>query len=119
MIEQTHDNGKPLMDILITGGIGALLAAFFQAVQLSRRRPGSEPMSYSQICVELAGAGAVGAIVAWGLESFGLGRELSAVIIAMAGYVGGPLLDLMSREVRSTVHAAFDGTRQRLSKGKW
>ena len=27
MIEQTHDNGKPLMDILITGGIGALLAA--------------------------------------------------------------------------------------------
>ena len=110
-------NDKTLLDLLITGGIGALLAALFQAVRALRRHPTN--FDVKKFIIGLASAACVGAIVAWLLDSFGVARELSAAIIAMLGYTGGSLLDMVEKEVPETIQAGFDGLQERLRKGEW
>lgn len=61
----------------------------------------------------------MGAMTAWGLDELGVSDQLSAMIIAMLGYVGGPLLDIMYIEVQETLQAAFDGLQKWLNEGKW
>lgn len=118
MLEQTTQD-KTVCDIVLTGGVGASLAVLFQTVRIARRSPDGNPLSWRQVFVELFGAGAVGALVAWGLDSVGLGRELSAVIIAMSGYVGGPLLDIAYTELQELIHAGFGGAKKWLAEAKW
>lgn len=115
----SEEHGRDLLDIAITGGYGAFLAVVFKAVFVARRGADGKPFTWRQAMIELFGAGAVGAITAWALESFSINRELSSVIIAMSGYVGGPLLDMMYREMQETLQAAFDGLQKWLSEGKW
>ena len=67
----------------------------------------------------LASAGGVGAIVAWGLDALEVSRELSAVIIAMCGYCGGRLLDVVEAELPETIRAAFDAIQKKITEGKW
>lgn len=109
---------KTLVDLAITGGIGAVLAALFQAVRAARKH-GDEAFNLRRFCVGLASAGAVGAIAAWTLDYFGIGGELSAVIVAMCGYTGGRLLDIVETEVPETIQAGFDGLQKKLQEGKW
>ena len=118
MIGQTNDNGKPLMDILITGCVGALLAMSFQAIRISREHMG-DPFSGKKFLAGLISAGGVGAMTAWALDAVNVGREVSAVIIAMSGYVGGPLLDICYREIQETLQAAFDGLQKWLNESRW
>lgn len=114
--EEMHD--KSLLDLLITGGMGALLAVLFQAARAARHHA-SDEWDWRRFVAGLASAAAVGALAAWGLEAFNVSRELSAVIIAMCGYTGGRLLDLVEAEVPETIQAAFDGLQKRLHEGKW
>jgi small basic protein len=109
---------KTLVDLAITGGIGAVLAALFQAVRAARKH-GDEEFNLKRFVVGLASAGAVGTIVAWTLDYFGIGGELSAVIVAMCGYTGGRLLDIVETEVPETIQAGFDGLQKKLQEGKW
>ncbi|WP_321823088.1 phage holin family protein [Pyramidobacter piscolens] len=114
--EEQHE--RTLIDIAMTGGVGAMLAMIFQGVRASREHLG-EPFDGWRFTVGLVSAGAIGAIVAWGLNELGVSRQLSAIIIAMCGYVGGPLLDIAYTEIQETVKAAFDGLQKWLSEGKW
>lgn len=110
--------GKTLLDLVITGGLGAGLAALFQAIRAARKH-GDEEFNVRRFLVGVLSAGGVGALVAWTLENFGVSRELSAVIIAMCGYTGGRLLDLVEAEIPETIQAAFDGLQKKLLEGKW
>lgn len=114
--EEQHE--RTLIDIAMTGGVGAMLAMIFQGVRAGREHLG-EPFDGWRFTVGLISAGALGAIVAWGLNELGVSRQLSAIIIAMCGYVGGPLLDIAYTEIQETVKAAFDGVQKWLSEGKW
>ena len=114
--EEQHE--RTLIDIAMTGGVGAMLAMIFQGVRAGREHLG-EPFDGWRFTVGLISAGAIGAIVAWGLTELGVSRQLSAIIIAMCGYVGGPLLDIAYTEIQETVKAAFDGVQKWLSEGKW
>lgn len=114
--EEQHE--RTLIDIAMTGGVGAMLAMIFQGVRAGREHLG-EPFDGWRFTVGLVSAGAIGAIVAWGLNELGVSHQLSAIIIAMCGYVGGPLLDIAYTEIQETVKAAFDGLQKWLSEGKW
>ena len=46
-------------------------------------------------------------------------RELSAVIIAMCGYCGGRLLDIVEAELPETIRAFFDALQKKIIDGKW
>jgi len=114
-----EENGcKTLFDLAITGGLGAALAAVFQAVRAVRKHKNDE-FSIRRFVAGLASAAAVGAIVAWTLDAFDINKELSAVIIAMCGYTGGRLLDIVETEIPETIQAGFDGLQKRLQEGKW
>lgn len=114
--EEQHE--QTLIDIVMTGGVGAVLAMIFQSVRASREHLG-EPFNGWRFCTGLISAGAIGAIVAWGLNELGVSRQLSAIIIAMCGYVGGPLLDIAYIEIQETIKAAFDGLQRWLEQGRW
>lgn len=109
---------KTLIDLAITGGIGAALAALFQAVRAARKH-GGEEFCMRRFIAGLASAAAVGALMAWTLDYFSVGKELSAVIIAMTGYTGGRVLDIIETEIPETIQSAFDGLQQKLKEGKW
>lgn len=109
---------KTLIDIAVTGGIGALVAIFFAAIKAARTHV-DDSFNLKRFAVGLFSAGGVGAIVAWGLDACEVSRELSAIIIAMCGYCGGRLLDVVEAELPETIRAAFDGLQKRLSEGKW
>lgn len=114
---EEHES-KTLIDLAITGGLGAALAAVFQAVRAVRRHKEDE-FNTRRFIAGLASAAAVGAIAAWVLDAFGVTRELRAVIIAMCGYTGGRLLDIVETEIPETIQAGFDGLQKRLQEGKW
>lgn len=109
---------KTLVDLAITGGVGAALAAVFQAVRAARKH-GSDPFDLKRFVAGLASAAAVGAVVAWTLDAFDVNKELSAVIIAMCGYTGGRLLDIVESEIPETIQSAFDGLQKKLQEGRW
>lgn len=109
---------KTLWDIFVTGGVGALLAVLFQAIRAARHHHEDE-WNWRRFAAGLASAAATGAIAAWTLDALHVERELSAVIIAMCGYTGGRLLDLVEAEIPETLQSAFDGLQERLKKGKW
>ena len=113
----TEQGDKTLLDIAITGGMGALVAAIFAAIRVAKEHA-DDDFSVKRFAVGLFSAGGVGALVAWGLDYFNVGKELSAVIIAMSGYTGGRVLDVIEAELPETVKAAFDGIQKRLSEGK-
>lgn len=113
----TEQGDKTLIDIAITGGMGALVAAIFAAIRAAKEHA-DDDFSVKRFAVGLFSAGGVGALVAWGLDYFSVGKELSAVIIAMCGYTGGRVLDVIDAELPETVKAAFDGIQKRLSEGK-
>lgn len=113
-----EDQGRTLIDLVIIGLTGAVEAAAFQAVRALRKHSADE-WSLPHFIAGLASAAAVGAIAAWSLDALGVDRELSAVIIAMCGYTGGRLLDLIEAEVPETLQAAFDGIQKKLQDGKW
>ncbi|MBO7670260.1 MAG: hypothetical protein J6S60_06680 [Oscillospiraceae bacterium] len=113
-----EDQEKTLLDLAITGGIGAALAALFQAVRAVRKHKNDE-FCLKRFIAGLASAAAVGAITAWTLDYFEIGKELSAVIVAMCGYTGGRLLDIVETEIPETIQAGFDGLQKRLQEGKW
>lgn len=109
---------KTLIDIAVTGGLGALLAVFFAAIRAARAHI-DEGFNFKRFAVGLASAGGVGAIVAWGLDALEVSRELSAVIIAMCGYCGGRLLDIVEAELPETIRAVFDALQKKIIDGKW
>ena len=111
-------NEKTVIDLMVTGGTGAALAICFQIIRASREHMG-EPFNARRFIVGLFSAGGVGALIAWTLDALNVNRELSAVIIAMGGYVGGPLLDICYQEIQETLQAAFDGVQKWLNEGKW
>ena len=113
-----EDQGKTLFDLAIIGLTGALEAAAFQAVRALRKHTADE-WSLPRFIAGLASAAAVGAISAWTLDAFDINKELSAVIIAMCGYTGGRLLDIVETEIPETIQAGFDGLQKRLQEGKW
>ena len=114
----TEQSDKSLLDIAITGGLGAFVAVVFAAIRAARTHM-DETFSVKRFTVGLFSAGGVGALVAWGLDYFGVGKELSAVIIAMCGYTGGRLLDVVEAEIPETLKAGFDGIQKRLQEGRW
>ena len=79
---------KTLLDLAVTGGIGALVAVFFAAIRAARAHV-DDTFNLKRFAVGLFSAGGVGALVAWGLDALSVSRELSAIIIAMCGYCGG------------------------------
>ena len=109
---------KTICDLMVTGCAGALLAMSFQAIRISREHMG-DPFSGKKFLAGLISAGGVGAMTAWALDSANVGREVSAVIIAMSGYVGGPLLDICYREIQEALQAAFDGLQKWLNESRW
>lgn len=109
---------KSLIDIAITGGVGALVAVIFAAIRAAKDHA-DDTFNIKRFAVGLFSAGGVGALVAWALDYFGVGRELSAVVIAMSGYTGGRLLDIVEAEIPDTITAFFDGIQTRLREGKW
>lgn len=109
---------KTLLDLAITGGIGAVLAAVFQAVRAARKH-GGEEFCLRRFVAGLTSAAAVGALAAWSLDALDINKELSAVIIAMCGYTGGRLLDIVETEIPETIQSAFDGLQKKLQEGKW
>ena len=112
------DKEQSIVDIAAAGVSGAMLAAVFQAIRASREHAG-ETFNARRFAVGIASAGAVGAVVAWVLQGFGVNLYLEAAIISTMGYVGGPLLDMLYHEVQETAHAGFDGLQKWLSDGKW
>lgn len=112
--EEQHE--KELYDLLVTGGWGAVLAIIFQAAGLSYRK---EKFNWASCVVSLVNAGCVGALTAWMTEEFSVPYRLRAVIIAICGRVGAPLLDIIYVEVQETVKAAFDGLQHWLEEGRW
>lgn len=113
----TEQSDKTLIDIAITGGMGALVASIFAAIRAAKEHA-DDDFSMKRFAVGLFSAGGVGALVAWGLDYFSVGKELSAVIIAMCGYTGGRLLDVIEAELPETVKAFFDGIQKKLSEGR-
>ena len=113
-----ENESKTFLDLLITGGLGAVLAALFQAVR-SFRKHNDDAFNLRQFCAGLVSAAAVGALAAWTLDALHVSRELSAVIIAMCGYTGGRLLDLIEAEIPETLQSAFDGIQEKLKNGEW
>ena len=111
------DGGKTFFDLAVTGILGAALAALFQAARALRRHK-DDQFKIRYFCAGLASAAAIGAIAAWTLEALHAPKQLSAVIIAMCGYTGGRLLDLIETEIPETVQAAFDGLQKKLQEGK-
>lgn len=109
---------KTLLDLAVTGGIGALVAVFFAAIRAARAHI-DEAFNFKRFAVGLFSAGGVGAIVAWSLDALEMSRELSAVIIAMCGYCGGRLLDVVEAELPETIKAAFDAIQKKITDGKW
>lgn len=109
---------KTLVEIAVTGGIGALIAVIFQVIRAARTHV-DEQFNGKRFIVGVLSAGGVGTLVAWGLDFFGVGKELSAVIIAMCGYTGGRLLDIVEAEIPETLKAGFDGIQKRLQEGRW
>lgn len=111
-------NEKSLFDLLLIGGVGAFLAAIFQAIRAVRRHY-EEEWDWKRFIVGIVSASAAGAIMAWALDACHVSREISAVVIAVSGYVGGRLLDMLETEIPETVQAGFDGLQKRLQEGKW
>ncbi len=111
-------NDKTIVDLMVTGGAGAALAICFQIIRASREHFG-EPFNGRRFVVGCISAGGVGALIAWVLEAWHVNRELSAVVIAMGGYVGGPLLDICYQEIQETLQAAFDGVQKWLNESRW
>lgn len=109
---------KTLIDIAVTGGVGALVAVIFAAIRAAKEHV-DDSFNFQRFAVGLISAGGVGALVAWGLDALHVSRELSAIIIAMCGYCGGRLLDIVEAEIPETIKAAFDGIQRRLSEGKF
>ena len=109
---------KTLIEIAITGMIGAGLAAAFQVIRALREHAG-EHFNARRFFVGMAGAAGVGFITALFLDSVGVGRQMGGVLIAMCGYVGGPLLDLLMAEIPETIQAGFDGLQKWLLEGRW
>ena len=99
-------NEKSLFDLLLIGGVGAFLAAIFQAIRAVRRHY-EEEWDWKRFIVGIVSASAAGAIMAWALDACHVSREISAVVIAMSGYVGGRLLDMLETEIPETVQAGF------------
>lgn len=114
----TDNPEKSLIDIAVTGGVGALVAVIFAAIRAAKDHV-DDNFNFKRFAVGLFSAGGVGALVAWGLDALNVSRELSAIIIAMCGYCGGRLLDVVEAELPETIKAAFDGVQKRLSEGKW
>ena len=112
--EEQHE--KELYDLLVTGGWGAVIAIIFQAAGLSYRK---ERFSWASCLMSLVNAGCVGALTAWIVNEFGVPYRLRAVIIAICGRVGAPLLDIVYIEVQETVKAAFDGLQKWLLESRW
>ena len=110
--------GALILGERMTGKELAGCAVIFAAIRAARNHM-DETFSVKRLVVGLSSAGGVGALVAWGLDYFGVGKELSAVIIAMCGYTGGRLLDIVEAEIPETLKAGFDGIQKRLSEGKW
>lgn len=108
---------KSLLDLLLIGGLGAVIAALFQAVRAMRHHV--DEWNWPRFIVGLSSAALVGAITAWVLDALSVPREWMAVAIASTGYVGGRLLDILESELPETVQAAFDGLQKRLQDGKW
>lgn len=108
---------KSLIDIAVTGGVGALVAVIFAAIRAAKDHV-DDSFSFKRFAVGLFSAGGVGALVAWALDALNVSRELSAIIIAMCGYCGGRLLDIIEAELPETVKAAFDGIQKKLSEGR-
>ena len=113
-----ENSEKTLVDIAITGGVGAFIAVIFAAVRAAKDHV-DDSFNWKRFAVGLFSAGGVGALVAWALDYVGVGKELSAVIIAMCGYTGGRLLDIVEAEIPDTIKAFFDGIQSRLREGKW
>lgn len=112
--EEQHE--KELYDLLVTGGWGAVIAIIFQAAGMFR---GEKKFRWASCVVSLVNAGCVGALTAWLVNEFGVPYRLRAVIIAICGRVGAPLLDIVYIEAQETVKAAFAGLQEWLRKGKW
>lgn len=108
---------KELYDLMITGGWGAVIAMIFQAAGIFRGK--DNHFSWTSCIVSLVNAGCVGALTAWIVGEFGVPYRLRAVIIAICGRVGAPLLDIVYVEVQETVKAAFDGVQKWLEEGRW
>ena len=89
----------------------------FQAADLFRKE--NKKFCWGSCAVSLINAGCVGALTAWLANEFGVPYRLRAVIIAICGRVGAPLLDIVYIEVQETVKAAFDGVQEWLLRGKW
>lgn len=113
-----EDKSRELIELIGTGVAGAGLAALFQALRAMRKH-GGDDFSPRRMCVGLASAAAIGAIVAWALDAVNVPRQLSAVIISMCGYTGGRLLDIIESEVPETLQAAFDALQKRIKHKKW
>lgn len=109
---------KTLLDLAVTGGIGALVAVFFAAIRAARAHV-DDAFNFKRFAVGLFSAGGVGALVAWGLDALSVSRELSAIVIAMCGYCGGRLLDVVEAELPETIKAAFDAIQKKIAEGKW
>lgn len=108
---------KELYDLMITGGWGAVIAMIFQAAGIFRGK--DNHFSWTSCIVSLVNAGCVGALTAWIVNEFCVPYRLRAVIIAICGRVGAPLLDIIYVEVQETVKAAFDGLQHWLEEGRW
>ena len=113
----TEQSDKSLLDIAITGGLGAVVAVIFAAIRAARTHM-DETFNVKRFVVGLSSAGGVGALVAWALDYFGVGKELSAAIIAMCGYTGGRLLDVVEAEIPEPRKAGCDGIQTRLQAGR-
>lgn len=114
-----EEQSKDFIDLVSSGVFGASLAVLFKCICIVRRQPDGRPITWQQALVELSGAGAVGAVTSWCLESFRVNSQMSAVIIAMSGYVGGPLLDICYKEIQQLFQAVFDGVEKWIEDGKW
>lgn len=114
-----EEQGKDVFYVLYTGVMGALLSAMFKGVHLARRDKNGNPLSRGKIIVELSSAGAVGAVTAWVIDGIGLPRNITAAIIAMSGYVGGPLLDVACSHFQELMESGFKGLKTWLEEHGW
>ena len=62
----TEQSDKSLLDIAITGGLGAFVAVIFAAIRAARTHM-DETFNVKRFAVGLSSAGGVGALVAWAL----------------------------------------------------
>lgn len=113
-----REESESLIGLAVTGALGAILAALFHSIRVARAIRDTK-FSTRHFAAGILSAGGAGALVAWMLDGLGVNHELAAVIIAMCGYTGGCLLDLIASELPNTIHAAFAGIQKRLSHGSW